>query len=124
VVMTVWCEADLVLPNVTKICARGAKPIGVFGLVYQLLPPSGSGSTPAVRDLYQSLPPRRRRRGTGHGSGCRPNQPSVSHSERAAGCHMGSMVKGTQRGTAWRTERAIRYSQTARSVSERKKKKI
>jgi len=37
VVMTVWCEADLVLPNVTKICARGANTIGVFGLVTRRL---------------------------------------------------------------------------------------
>jgi len=90
----------------TRICARGAKPIGDFGLVYQRLPASGSGSTPAVRDLYQSLPPRRRRRGTGHGSGCRPNQPSVSHSERAAGCHMGSMVKGIHSIEWWHTIRS------------------
>ena len=26
------------LPNPTKICARGAKPHGEFGLVYQRLP--------------------------------------------------------------------------------------
>jgi hypothetical protein len=47
------------LPNITGSCARGADPIGRFGLVYQRLPISGSGSTPAVCDLYQSLPPRR-----------------------------------------------------------------
>ena len=45
------------LPNVTKIYARGAKPIGVFGLVYQRLPPVGSGSNPAADRLYQAPPP-------------------------------------------------------------------
>ena len=34
--MTVWCEADLGLPIVTGIRARGAKPIGGFGLVTPL----------------------------------------------------------------------------------------
>ena len=51
------------LPTLTGSCARGAKPIGVFGLVYQRLPVSGSGFGPTVCHLYQSLPPRPR---TGH----------------------------------------------------------
>ena len=51
------------LPSLTKICARGAKPIGVLGLVYQCLPLCRSGSEPTVGHLYQSLPPRRRTRG-------------------------------------------------------------
>ena len=45
------------LPNVTKIYARGAKPIGRFGLVYQRLPLRVSGSTPAADRLYQAPPP-------------------------------------------------------------------
>ena len=45
------------LPNVTKICARGAKPLGDFGLVYQLLPPVGSGSVRWHGNLYQAPPP-------------------------------------------------------------------
>ena len=45
------------LPNVTTIYARGAKPIGVFGLVYQRLPPVGSGLNPAADRLYQAPPP-------------------------------------------------------------------
>ena len=45
------------LPNVTKIYARGAKPIGVFGLVYQRLPLRRSGSNPAADRLYQAPPP-------------------------------------------------------------------
>ena len=45
------------LPNVTKIYARGAKPIGDFGLVYQRLPICLSGSNPAADRLYQAPPP-------------------------------------------------------------------
>ena len=48
------------LPFVTKILARGAKPHGDFGLVYQRLPTDRSGSNPAAGGLYQPLPPRRR----------------------------------------------------------------
>ena len=48
------------IPIVTGILARGAKPWGDSGLVYQRLPCRGSGSAPAVGGLYQSLPPRRR----------------------------------------------------------------
>ena len=55
--MTVWCEADLGLPTVTKIFARGADTIGQLGLVYQRLPFGRSGSAPTVWDLYQRLPP-------------------------------------------------------------------
>ena len=50
----------ITLPNITGILARGAKPIGLFGLVYQLLPLCRTGSNPAVPHLYQVLPPRRR----------------------------------------------------------------
>ena len=53
--------AHVSLPFPTKIRARGAKPIGVFGMVYQRLPLSGSGFEPTARRLYQILPPRRRR---------------------------------------------------------------
>jgi len=35
--MTVWCEANVSLPFPTKICARGAKPIGDLGLVTRRL---------------------------------------------------------------------------------------
>ena len=45
------------LPNVTRSYARGAKPIGAFGLVYQRLPLRGSGSNPAADRLYQAPPP-------------------------------------------------------------------
>ena len=45
------------LPNLTGIYARGAKPIGDFGLVYQRLPLRGSGSNPAADRLYQAPPP-------------------------------------------------------------------
>ena len=45
------------LPNVTKIYARGAKPIGDFGLVYQRLPLRVSGLNPAADRLYQTPPP-------------------------------------------------------------------
>ncbi len=47
------------LPNSTRIDARGAKPIGDFGLVYQRLPYSRSEFEPVWVMLYQSLPPRR-----------------------------------------------------------------
>jgi len=47
----------IALPNPTKILARGAKPIGRLGLVYQRLPLCRSGSTPAVCGLYQAPPP-------------------------------------------------------------------
>ena len=50
------------LPTLTGSCARGAKPIGGFGMVYQLLPTCRSGSTPTVHHLYQRLPPRTRQR--------------------------------------------------------------
>ena len=50
--------ANVSLPIVTGIFARGAKPIGDLGLVYQLLPRSGSGFDLPVCGLYQSLPPR------------------------------------------------------------------
>ena len=45
------------LPNVTGICARGAKPIGAFGLVYQRLPVCRSGWDPAAGGHYQAPPP-------------------------------------------------------------------
>jgi len=45
------------LPNITGSCARGAKPIGVFGMVYQRLPTCRSGLEPAVRIHYQAPPP-------------------------------------------------------------------
>jgi hypothetical protein len=44
------------LPNLTGIFARGAKPIGESGLVYQLLPVSGSGCASVLIHYYQSLP--------------------------------------------------------------------
>ena len=44
------------LPMLTKICARGAKPIGEFGLVYQRLPFSQSGSPTILVHYYQRLP--------------------------------------------------------------------
>ena len=44
------------LPNVTGIFARGAKPIGGFGLVYQLLPLCRSGSVTIIISYYQTLP--------------------------------------------------------------------
>ena len=40
--------------------AADAKSIGVFGLVYQSLPASGSEFEPAEYMLYQTLPPRTR----------------------------------------------------------------
>ena len=55
--MTVWCEADLGLPTVTKIFARGADTIGQLGLVYQRLPLCRSGPDPAADHLYQAPPP-------------------------------------------------------------------
>ena len=45
------------LPNITGSCARGAKPIGVFGMVYQRLPLCRSGWDPATGLLYQAPPP-------------------------------------------------------------------
>jgi hypothetical protein len=48
------------------VCRR--TPFGWSGSCYQSLPVSGSGSTPAAGDLYQSLPPRR---GTRHRCECR-----------------------------------------------------
>ena len=45
------------LPNITGSCARGAKPIGILGLVYQRLPPAESGLNPAALLLYQAPPP-------------------------------------------------------------------
>jgi len=45
------------LPNVTKIFARGAKPCGILGLVYQRLPTCRSGWDPATGCLYQAPPP-------------------------------------------------------------------
>ena len=44
------------LPNVTEICARGAKPIGEFGLVYQRLPGYGSECATILLCYYQTLP--------------------------------------------------------------------
>jgi hypothetical protein len=55
-----WSCMRFPLPILTGICARGAKPIGAFGLVYQRLPVCRSEFEPTVRNLYQSLPPRRR----------------------------------------------------------------
>jgi hypothetical protein len=143
--------AVLALPTVTRICARGADPIGAFGLVgravtnryhitrspgtthwliwfgrrtvYQSLPLSGSGSGPAVRDLYQSLPPRTR---TGHGSECSGERGGVGQ----RGCHRGSRAKGYV-GLEWWYSVAQRgepstpseVGHTARSVSKRKKEK-
>ena len=46
----------LTLPNLTKICARGAKPIGDSGLVYQRLPIDHSGSPTILVHYYQHLP--------------------------------------------------------------------
>ena len=51
---------NLGLPSLTVFLASDAKTIGGFGLVYQLLPTLRSGSEPATRHLYQSLPPHRR----------------------------------------------------------------
>ena len=45
------------LPNITGSCARGAKPIGVFGMVYQRLPLCRSGWDPATGGHYQAPPP-------------------------------------------------------------------
>ena len=45
------------LPNITGIYARGAKPSGRLGLVYQRLPPVGSGSVRWHGNLYQAPPP-------------------------------------------------------------------
>jgi len=45
------------LPNVTKIFARGANLLGVFGMVYQRLPTCRSGWDPATGCLYQAPPP-------------------------------------------------------------------
>ena len=44
------------LPNPTAIRARGAKPIGAFGLVYHSLPIDRSGSTAILKCYYQRLP--------------------------------------------------------------------
>ena len=44
------------LPSLTKICARGAKPIGDLGLVYQRLPLCRSGSPTILLHYYQRLP--------------------------------------------------------------------
>ena len=44
------------LPNPTKICARGAKPIGRLGLVYQRLPGYGSECATILLCYYQTLP--------------------------------------------------------------------
>ena len=87
------------LPNPTGSCARGAKLIGRLGLVYQLLPVSGSEFRPTVPHLYQLLPPRRR---TGHGSEC----------SGRCGCHRGSRVKGGRGYTQsewWYTLRRCRH---------------
>ena len=44
------------LPNITGSHARGAKPIGVFGMVYQRLPHGRSGSTAILLCYYHHLP--------------------------------------------------------------------
>ena len=46
----------IALPNLTKICARGAKPCGRLGLVYQRLPIDRSGCTSILIHYYQPLP--------------------------------------------------------------------
>ena len=46
----------LALPNITGIRARGAKPIGDSGLVYQRLPRYRSGSPTILVCYYQHLP--------------------------------------------------------------------
>ena len=45
------------LPNPTRSCAHGADRIGDSGLVYHVLPVSGSGLDPAAGGLYQAPPP-------------------------------------------------------------------
>ena len=95
------------LPNVTKICARGAKPVGRLGLVYQRLPPSGSGSSPTAQDLYQSLPPR---------PGTRSRLTSGRH--RVSGGWVHSVA---QRGEPYTHSDGVTR---CGSVSETKKKKI
>jgi len=44
------------LPNLTGIFARGAKPIGELGLVYQRLPRCRSGCASILIHYYQRLP--------------------------------------------------------------------
>lgn len=46
----------LALPNVTGFRARGAKPSGDLGLVYQRLPRFRSGSPTILLCYYQTLP--------------------------------------------------------------------
>ena len=49
------------LPLLTIFLAADAKTLGGFGLVYRLLPACRSESEPAMRRLYQLLPPPDRR---------------------------------------------------------------
>jgi len=55
-----WGDAYQTLPELWVPFARGAKPIGDFGLVYHRLPILRSEFEPAEVMLYQSLPPHRR----------------------------------------------------------------
>ena len=79
------------LPNITKICARGAKPIGRLGLVVP-------GFTIAYHsaDLGRNLPCETFTNlyHRGEGDWIKPNTPSRVGQYRHSGCHMGSMVKG------------------------------
>ena len=60
-VMSVHRRTILGLPFLTGFFAGVAYPLGGFGLVYQLLPASGSGFDLLVCHLYQLLPPPDRR---------------------------------------------------------------
>jgi hypothetical protein len=117
-----WPCMRFPLPNITGSCARGAKPRGGFGLVYQLLPTSGSGSAPTVCDLYQQLPPRPR---TGDRCEC----------SRRRGCHVGSRVEGYRCIERWHTvghsgepythsERVTRWHTGLVGIGNEKEKKI
>ena len=79
------------LPNVTKILARGAKPIGRLGLV---TPPITTAYH--SRDLGRNLPcdSFTNLYHRGEGDWIKPDAPSRVGEYRHSGCHMGSMVKG------------------------------
>ncbi len=54
-------DLGLVYQRLPDPCMCRVLSLGVFGLVYQLLPVSGSEFGPVARGLYQTLPPRRHR---------------------------------------------------------------
>ena len=142
--MTVGCRANVSLPFVTKagLHTKYTKRLTCvdpyqtlpdrmlaernhwwfwFGgaTVYQGLPVCRSGSTPAVCDLYQPLPPHRR---TGHRL--------TSGRPRAPGGWVGQRGEGYRSRERWHSvaqrgepSTPSEVGQTARSVSERKKKK-